>query len=378
VVEWVETTGRTVAEALEAALDQLGVDERDAEVVIVEEPKSGLFGLRKSEARVRARVRPTRPRPKRQQRDRRSRGRDNGPRSESGSRGNGDGPRSGERAAATSGSAGARAELPSDGDGGSGRGDGEDGAPPRARRRRGGRGTGVTAADGGTGAEPDLGSEDTTRAAGRSGGASAGGRASRKKSGGREATAETTSNPEEEQMSVEEQAQLAERFVTGVVECFGLGGTTTVTIDEPMVEVAVEGDGLGILIGPHGATLAALQDLTRTVVQRRGVDHGTRIVVDVSGYRAKRAAALAEFTRSVATEVLSSGRPHSLEPMSASDRKIVHDTVNDIDGVATSSQGEEEHRHVVIHPASTSAAPSESAVVGAAAGHDDAEGPDGE
>src|SRR5271157_2776807 len=62
---WVETTGKTVEEAKEAGLDQLGVDESDAEFVVVSEPKAGLFGRMRGEARVRARVRPTAPRPKR-------------------------------------------------------------------------------------------------------------------------------------------------------------------------------------------------------------------------------------------------------------------------------------------------------------------------
>src|ERR1700722_11920554 len=64
-MEWVETTGRTIEEAKEAALDQLGVDETDAEFVMVSEPRAGLFGRMRGEARVRARVRPTSPRPKR-------------------------------------------------------------------------------------------------------------------------------------------------------------------------------------------------------------------------------------------------------------------------------------------------------------------------
>src|SRR3954467_14508017 len=70
-MEWVETTGRTLEEAKDAALDQLGVDEQDAEFEILEEAKSGLFGLTRREARVRARVRPTSPRPKVERRDRR-------------------------------------------------------------------------------------------------------------------------------------------------------------------------------------------------------------------------------------------------------------------------------------------------------------------
>ena len=70
-MQWVEVTGRTVEEAKEAALDQLGVDEQDAEFEILEEPKSGLFGRLRSEARVRARVVPTEPRPKVDRRERR-------------------------------------------------------------------------------------------------------------------------------------------------------------------------------------------------------------------------------------------------------------------------------------------------------------------
>src|SRR5437016_10430430 len=78
-MEWVETTGRTVAEAKDAALDQLGVDEHDAEFEILAEPKSGLFGRLRAEARVRARVRPTRPRAK-EDRGRRGRARGEGSR----------------------------------------------------------------------------------------------------------------------------------------------------------------------------------------------------------------------------------------------------------------------------------------------------------
>ena len=158
-------------------------------------------------------------------------------------------------------------------------------------------------------------------------------------------------------MPIEEQAQMAESFVNGVVERLGLAASTSITVaDESVIEVAVNGEELGLLIGPHGSTLTALQELTRTVVQRRGTDHGTRIVVDVSGYRAKRAAALSQFARSVALEVLSSGTAHALEPMSASDRKIVHDTVNAMEGVATSSEGEESGRHVIIRPDSAGGA----------------------
>ena len=77
-MEWVEITGRTVEEAKDAALDQLGVDTEDAEFEILEEPTRGLFGKMKGQARVRARIAPTSPRPKLERRDRRKKGGGNG------------------------------------------------------------------------------------------------------------------------------------------------------------------------------------------------------------------------------------------------------------------------------------------------------------
>jgi spoIIIJ-associated protein len=156
-------------------------------------------------------------------------------------------------------------------------------------------------------------------------------------------------------MSIEEQATLAHEFVAGLVERLGMTASTQVSTSEELetIDVSVDGDGLGLLIGPHGATLGALQELTRTVVQRHTSEHSARVTVDVAGYRAKRAAALAQFARRIVDEVLASGTPHALEPMSASDRKIVHDTVNELEGVSTSSEGEGDDRHVVIRAAAT-------------------------
>src|SRR5204863_447379 len=83
----------------------------------------------------------------------------------------------------------------------------------------------------------------------------------------------------------------------GVVE--RMGGTAVIEIherDEETVEVTVEGDELGLLIGPKGATLSALQDLARTVVQRKTGARSGRLLIDVSGYRQRRKEALDQFT----------------------------------------------------------------------------------
>lgn len=156
-------------------------------------------------------------------------------------------------------------------------------------------------------------------------------------------------------MSIEAQAELAEQFVRELVSRFGLEGETSTEIEEDTVRVQVDGDNLGLLIGPRGATVDALQELTRTAVQRRGDEARVRIVVDVGGYRLRRSAALKQFAHRVAGEVIESGSPQALDPMSASDRKVVHDAINEIDGVRTTSEGEDPRRYVVVHPASDGA-----------------------
>ena len=154
----------------------------------------------------------------------------------------------------------------------------------------------------------------------------------------------------EPEVTIEEQAEAAEAFTQGLVDAFDLGAQVrSVIVDEGIV-VDVTGESLGLLVGPRGATLNAIEELVRTVVQRQTDGHGVRINVDVAGYRAKRREALEEFTRSIAEKVLETGRPQALEPMSALDRKVVHDAASEIDGVATESQGEEPRRRVVLIP----------------------------
>ena len=145
--------------------------------------------------------------------------------------------------------------------------------------------------------------------------------------------------------------EVAEEFLTGLLGAFGARSELERRVlDDDTVELAVTGDDLGLLIGPRGQTLAALQELTRTVVQRRIVGHSPRLMLDVAGYRQARREALERFTRSVADQVKASGAPMALEPMPAPDRKVVHDTVNTIDGVSTTSEGDDPDRRVVILP----------------------------
>lgn len=157
-----------------------------------------------------------------------------------------------------------------------------------------------------------------------------------------------------EGITLAEQAEIAKGFLEGLLGVMGLtASVTSREIDEETVELSVDADppaGLGLLVGPSGTTLQALQEVTRTVVQAKSPSRTDRILVDVARYRERRVAALGRFANQVADEVLDSGEERALEPMSAADRKAVHDSLTDRDGVTTRSEGEEPRRYVVIAP----------------------------
>ncbi len=299
-MEWVETTGKTLDEAKDAALDQLGVDEQDAEFDVVEEPRTGLFGRTRGEARIRARVRPTQPRPKVERRERRGRG-----------------PKSSDAKAAQ--------------------------RPPRKPRAPKEQNEEAAAA-------PSAPAPARAPASGASP------RAARPRAARREAA---RPNDDDDQETIEmsdtelaAQGEVVRDFLLDLLDAFGLEGDVAATpAEEGAVELDVTGPDLGLLIGPKGQTLQAIQELSRSVLQRAhpGEVHA-RVRVDVSGYRQRRREALERFVRQIAEDVKSAGVQKALEPMSPPDRKVVHDTVNEIDGVRTVSEGEDARRRVVIIP----------------------------
>jgi spoIIIJ-associated protein len=327
-VEWVVTSGRTVEEATEVALDQLGVDEQDAEVEVVQDAQKGLFGRLRSEAQVRARVRPTAPRPKVDRRERRRggerRGRD------------GDRSRPKKSSGAGSGQKSGTGRGRDNGDDGTGR-DSEAPAAAESGARQG---------------------EQSSR--GRSEGGSSSGRRRRSRAPRTAEGATVSESTQSEQSEVDEidlegQRVAVEGFLTDLVSAFGRDdATVTVTVaeEDQALEAAVEGSELGLLVGQKGVTLQAVQELVRSMVQRRFVGQAhARVRVDVAGYRARRKEALERFATGVAETVKESGVAKALDPMGSADRKIVHDVVNDIDGVVTVSEGEDAARRVVIRPA---------------------------
>ncbi len=287
-MEWVEFTARTLEEAKDLALDRLGVAADDAEFEVLAEPKPGLFGRLRGEARVRARVRPAQARQKIDRRERR--------------------PRKAAAAAAEGGEAAAKpAKAPT-----------KDrvhaGPKPRAKPRQ-------------QSDQPDQPEPADTELV----------------------TPQRTQ--EHNDVNARQVGDEARKFIDELVAAFSFTGTTELIEDGDDLEIRVHGDNLGLLVGPRGTTLQAVQDLARVASQRRLGDHDTRLRIDIGGYRQRRKEALDRFALQMAEEVKQSGVARVLEPMSSADRKIVHDALSGVEGIATRSEGDDPYRRVVITPA---------------------------
>lgn len=157
----------------------------------------------------------------------------------------------------------------------------------------------------------------------------------------------TTEAEAEEPATVEEVAEAGREFLAGLIESTGLTAEVSSRVEEDTAHLDVTGEDLGSMIGRRGQTLDALQELTRTAIQRR-LRSRARVQVDVEGYRARRRATLADYARSIAERAKERGTEIELEPMSAYERKIVHDAVAEVDGASSFSEGEEPARKVVV------------------------------
>jgi spoIIIJ-associated protein len=282
-MEWVETTGKTIEDATNLALDQLGVEADEAEVEVLDEPKSGLFGRVRSEARIRARVRPAEVRAKDDRRKPRAKKADS--------------------AAASSVVDASSAE-----------------ATPKTRTPR-------------TPREDRAPRED---------------RGPREASGSRRDRSDRYEAIDSVPPEIEEAGRT---FLNGLLDSMDLNADIEVgVVNNNMIEFRASGRDLGVLIGPRAQTLQAIQELLRTVVHYATNSSSGRILLDVAGYREKRKVALVAFTAKVAAEVTASGERRALEPMSAADRKVIHDAIGDIEGVMSSSEGEDPNRYVVLLP----------------------------
>jgi spoIIIJ-associated protein len=137
--------------------------------------------------------------------------------------------------------------------------------------------------------------------------------------------------------------------VARVVQALGLRATVDIEETDDEVRATVNGDDLGLLIGKHGATIDAVQHLAFRAAFR-GRAERKQVVVDAAGYRERRETVLQRIADRAATDALRYDRPVELEPMRASERKVVHLYLRERTDVETHSEGDEPERRLVVTP----------------------------
>jgi spoIIIJ-associated protein len=145
------------------------------------------------------------------------------------------------------------------------------------------------------------------------------------------------------------QSEIAADYVEGLLDVLDMDGDIDELVSSGRPVVEVVGGRLQNLVGQRGATLEALQELTRLAVFRQ-TGSPSRLLLDVGGYRASRRKELSAVAKNAVEKVKEYGEPVRLEPMSAFERKCVHDVVNAIAGVESESEGVEPSRRVIVRP----------------------------
>ena len=304
-MEWIETTGSTVDEAKDRALDRLGIAEDDMQFEVIEEGSNSLFRLKRKEARLRARVKPVNTRPKFERKPRNKKQGRSG--NKNGNSGNTRNNKSGKNT---------KRDEPKESNKKTVNNNKTDKNAANTRKKR-----------------------DTDIKSTKKGSSKTDSRAQNK---GEETV-------KKNKMNLEEQAEITEDFVSGLLERMDLQARVVSSIEDNRAVVQAQGLNLGLAIGPRGETVRAITQLAHTMIQRisDGQAEG-KLTVDIGGYRERRRTFLAEFAVNQANEVIEDGNSVSLDPMNASDRKVVHDAISDIEGVTTRSEGSDYDRHVVI------------------------------
>jgi spoIIIJ-associated protein len=145
------------------------------------------------------------------------------------------------------------------------------------------------------------------------------------------------------------EGDVAGDYLERLLDILDKDGDIDLDVEGDRASVAIVGGKLTDLIGPDGATLEALQELTRlAVAQSTGVR--SRLMLDIGEFRAKRRADLTALAGETARRVASSRQPERLSPMNPFERKVVHDVIASVPGVRSESEGEEPNRRVVVLP----------------------------
>jgi spoIIIJ-associated protein len=145
------------------------------------------------------------------------------------------------------------------------------------------------------------------------------------------------------------QSEVAADYVEGLLDILDFDGDIDEVVQGGRPVVEVVGERLQALVGQRGATLEALQELTRLAIFR-ATGSPSRLLLDVGGYRDSRRKELISIAKNAVERVKQHGEPVRLEPMNAFERKCVHDVVNAASGVESDSEGVEPQRRVVVHP----------------------------
>jgi spoIIIJ-associated protein len=148
---------------------------------------------------------------------------------------------------------------------------------------------------------------------------------------------------------LEEEGDVAADYLEGLLDIADLDGDIDIDVENDRAALAIAGGKLNHLVGASGEVLDALQELTRLAVQT-SLGERSRLMLDIDGFRSDKKEELAKLAKEVAEEVKSTGESVKLRPMNAFERKVVHDTIQEI-GLTSESEGEDPDRCVVVLPA---------------------------
>ena len=301
-MEWVEVKGPSVDVAVEAALAELGLSSREeADVEVLQQPEKGFLGIGRTDAVVRVK-----PLPRKRRRRRAAGGKQKGASSDQRGKarqGRDQGERSGQGREKSS-QAGQHREQKSQ---------------PGQRKQQ--------PKPSGQAKPPEKQTAEHRRP---------------DTDGDRRAARER-----ENTVSREEQANVVGEFLEGLLAAFGLEGKVETRVDDDIIYADVQGSETEALVGSRGIILQSIHELAKTVVQRK-TQESARIRLDIAGYAERRREALRIYAQRLGEQVRQEGGEVMVEPMNAAERKIIHDTIGEIEGVRTYSEGEEPHRSVVI------------------------------
>ncbi len=144
-------------------------------------------------------------------------------------------------------------------------------------------------------------------------------------------------------------AERVEALLERIVEGLGIKAEIAVEEDEETISATVDGEEVALLIGRHGQTIDAVQLLCFQAAFQ-GMKERKRVTVDAAGYRDRRRETLEARADRVTDEAMSGDRAVELEPMSSSERRVIHEYLRDRAGIETYSEGDEPNRYVVVAP----------------------------